>query len=44
MYYEDIKMKNGDGCEQEALIILILHILMGDIKEAESSMFELSNL
>lgn len=35
MYYEEIKRRNGEGCEQEALIIIILEIIIGDMKRAE---------
>lgn len=44
MYYEDIQRKNGDRCESEALIIIILHILEGELKMAETELFELGNM
>ena len=29
MYKENIKMRNGEDCEENVLIIVILYILMG---------------
>lgn len=36
MYYEDIQRKNGEACESEALIIVILYIVSGQVKKAEN--------
>lgn len=39
MYYDQIKLKNGQDCDEEGLIILILLIVMGEIKRAHNEMF-----
>lgn len=34
MYYDYIKMKNGDDCDSEGLIIIILLLIMGQANRA----------
>jgi hypothetical protein len=35
MYQGDINNKNGVGCDEEVLIIVILYLVMGQPKRAE---------
>lgn len=36
MYYDHIKMKNGDDCDSEGLIIVIILLIMGQANRAEN--------
>lgn len=35
MYYDFIKFKNGNDCDEHALTIVILYLVMGEPKRAE---------
>lgn len=34
MYYDHIKMKNGEDCDSEGLIIVIILLIMGQANRA----------
>jgi hypothetical protein len=44
LYEDSITKKNGQDCDEDVLIIVILCLVMGEPKRAEQRMYELSEM